>query len=278
MAKLHQMKVHTFFFLLASGESFYVSPTLILVAFAFTPAMAQTNDTATNQTNPSSMPGSSVAASDLYGIGVRVGFYLQTLGMSFNCIAIMNGEKTAALGIKLAASSNIIAILISWTILVRQKEISPAEARLVLGLLGLFLAPGLTSLLNSQYAVEESVGMALLLVSIVWVNIANLWFWASLYRELPALGTAGRVWYFTSVSVTGWYRTYMLVAFSIITITTMTGVIWILILWFNKEARNDEEMRTPGAVGYGFYVFMLLDYWNCGRRRNYQVEWAYSAN
>src|SRR2546430_16170082 len=57
--------------------------------------------------------GSSIAARDLYGLGVRLGFYLQGSAWIFH---LLRPDKESGRGLKLACGSITIAILASWTV------------------------------------------------------------------------------------------------------------------------------------------------------------------
>ena len=94
---------------------------------------------------------SSLAASDLYGTGIRVGVYLQSVGMFL--ASIPGGSKRAGAGVKLASSANIIAILAAWTILVHYRNISPCEAWLIITLMNMLsVAAGMT--LYNNYRID----------------------------------------------------------------------------------------------------------------------------
>jgi len=78
--------------------------------------------------------GSPVAGNELYGIGIRIGLYLQSLGMLLACARLT--QKSGA-GFKLASAANMIAILAALTRLLSLKALSPCEAWLVLLLVSL---------------------------------------------------------------------------------------------------------------------------------------------
>jgi hypothetical protein len=60
---------------------------------------------------------------------------------------------------------------------------------------------------------KKTGGIAILFagVSVIWQTVLFMWFFATLYRKLPLLGTYNRVWFFTAVDVSGWFRIMMLV-------------------------------------------------------------------
>ena len=75
--------------------------------------------------------GSSAAASDLYGLGVHAGFYVQGLGILIN---LPRNLEDSGAGLKLACGSISLSILVSRIILAAQANISSAKAFLVLSL------------------------------------------------------------------------------------------------------------------------------------------------
>src|SRR5271163_1828400 len=143
--------------------------------------------------------GSALAASDLYGLGIRVGLYVQSGGMLLSCCPL---NKRFGTGIKLASASNMIAILASRTVPVRNGEISPCEAWLIISLMAMLSIPASVAVFNPHTIIGEGVGIFLICVALVWTNAAELWFWTRLYSDLPSLGTPGLIWFFVDVSVT----------------------------------------------------------------------------
>ncbi|KAM7215761.1 hypothetical protein V8F06_008871 [Rhypophila decipiens] len=150
--------------------------------------------------------GNQVAAADVYGLGVRVGLYTQTIGMLIAAASFHTG------GIKLAGSAIMIAYLACWTQLARAGEFSPCEAWLIGTLVGTTAVSGQVVSLIPDSSI---VGTFLLLVASVWALATNIWFWSTLYARLPPLGTRGVVWFFTEVQINGWFRVFMLVLLSI---------------------------------------------------------------
>lgn len=99
--------------------------------------------------------GSETAAQDVYGLGVRLGLYLQSIGMIF----CMLRSRRSGTGVKLASGAISISILSSWTVLASNAEFSPCEAYLVLFLLSALLAPGKMVLFNIDSVVGEGLGL-----------------------------------------------------------------------------------------------------------------------
>lgn len=150
--------------------------------------------------------GSSVAASDIYGTGVRFGIYFQVFGMLLSCIRLKSQ------GLKLTSAASALAILVSWTILVQRKELSGAEAWMILSLVSLFVLPAASAVSAPKNIVGEGVGLVALLVSQFWFIVAYIWFWASLYKTLPSLDTSDSAWFFVAVNIKHWFRLYMLIS------------------------------------------------------------------
>ena len=82
--------------------------------------------------------GNPSAAGDLYGIGLRLGAYLQIIGMLLACV---DSQKRSRVGIKLLSSSVCLSLFTAWTILVAESALSPCEAWLILSLTAAYGAP-----------------------------------------------------------------------------------------------------------------------------------------
>ena len=127
-------------------------------------------------------------------------------------------------------------------------------------------------LCNPSAIVGEAFGIFVLGVSLFWISVAQLWFWAKLSRELPSLGTPGLAWFFVNVRIDGWYRTFALVgtSVSIIVAIVEVGFTWWL-CWLAFEAWTegnddidvDENFRAVisllalGFLGMGFIVWVF---------------------
>jgi hypothetical protein len=174
--------------------------------------------------------GNPNAAGDLYGIGLRVGAYLQIAGMLLSCLG---SERRSRSGIKLLSSSICLSLFTAWTILVANGALSPCEAWLVLSLTAAYGAPRHAAMNDSE---KTNGGIAIMCcaVSVIWQEILFLWFFATLYRELPLLGTSNRIWFFTAVDVAGWFRVLMLVA-------TCVNCLWLpfeMVAYLNLISRR----------------------------------------
>lgn len=149
--------------------------------------------------------GNPAAAADLYGSGIRIGIYMQTIGM---LMSLVGAEQP---NFKFAAATNTLAVLLSWTILAQRKSFSPCEAWLILSITGTFVFPGGAALCNIEDVAGEGIGIAAIWVSILWLFSSIVWLFASLLHRLPVLGTPYVVWIFVRVRIDGWFRTLMLV-------------------------------------------------------------------
>src|SRR5579862_2631170 len=149
--------------------------------------------------------GNPDAAGDLYGLGLRVGAYMQVFGMILSCI---RDHRRSRIGVKLLSASVCVALLTALTVLIARRTISPCEAWLVLSLINVYGIPRFAAV-NESPKNHGGVAVLLCLISVVWQELLHLWFFATLYRSLPRLGTSNQVWFFASVDITGWFRIFM---------------------------------------------------------------------
>ena len=204
--------------------------------------------------------GSGLAASDLYGTGVRMGIYLQALGMIFACIRI----KSA--GIKLACAAIILAVLGSWSILVARKDVSPAEAWVILSIVGTLWIPAGGALFCPTAIVGEGVGAFALLVAVFWNAIALSVFWGSDYKALPILGTSDTAFFFAKVSLRHWFRTFAFVM-GIIQIIYTIPVIVIVFTFIKKgseawlQGKDELDLASLGKTKKQSLFFVKMSEW-----------------
>jgi hypothetical protein len=204
--------------------------------------------------------GSGLAASDLYGTGVRVGIYLQALGMICTCI------RLKSVGLKLACSALILAVLSSWSILVARKDVSPAEAWLIISIVSILWLPASSALLCPTAVVGEAVGTVALLVATFWNAVAMCQFWSSSYKNLPLLGTSDAAFFFSKVSLKHWFRTLMFV----ISICQVIGTIPLIIIevgvikkgaevWL--QGKDELNLSRLGATMNESLLFVKISEW-----------------
>jgi hypothetical protein len=158
------------------------------------------------------------AAADVYGLGVRLGFYLQGFTQLLHIIPL---RKDSGRGVKLACASIAISILASWSILAGDKLISPCETFLVTFILNSVSLPAGLAVINPDAIVGEGIGLMLFMITLVWTNVATTWTYAKLWHTLPLLDTENVVFFFAPVSVTGGFRIFALV---------MSLLSWLLLL------------------------------------------------
>ncbi|PVH72949.1 hypothetical protein DL98DRAFT_659751 [Cadophora sp. DSE1049] len=139
------------------------------------------------------MAGSSIAAGDLYGAGVRVGIYLQGFGM---LLPIFRSGTEHGRGLKIAAGCLTLSFLASWTLLASKKLFSPCEAYLILHILTSTSIPAFLAVHNPRTIVGEGIGLIVLMVTHLWLVGAFTWTCARLVYTLPLFDTANIVFFF----------------------------------------------------------------------------------
>lgn len=190
--------------------------------------------------------GNPDAAQDLYGLGVRIGFYLQALGMLLymysgeigdnennggennsnennsnnNDRNSNSGEQNIGerhsgenygQGLKVASGTITVSILAAWFRFAARGLFSPCEAVIVLLLLISLYFPAKLTLSNPRTIIGEMVGLIALLLVELGTCSALLWTFARLVITLPVLGTENVVFFFAKVALDGWFRVAALV-------------------------------------------------------------------
>lgn len=180
--------------------------------------------------------GDPSAAADLYGIGVRIGIYLQSIGM------LVSLFQELGKGYKLAISSNANGLLLAWTILMQRNAFSFCESYLILIEVSCFLLPGSIIIVDFQTAANEIVGLIGLLLALCWLNAGALWLFTTHYSQLPQLGTSNVGWMFARVRLDGWYRIFLIVFWS--TTCFVLAIVIILVFFLLKFVlRNADDER-----------------------------------
>jgi hypothetical protein len=182
--------------------------------------------------------GDSQVAADIYGTGVRLGVYFQVVGL---CLSAAVGKGR---GIKLSCGATMMALLISWTNLVTHQNISPAESIVILTLLEALFFPISAAFLCEEAWIGEGIAMSCCILANLWTAIAYIWFWATLYEGLPALGTPGFTWFFKQVSIDGWYRPFNLV---MLTLLLLLPAAYLSIKGWVYVAVAVKAWAAPGA-------------------------------
>ncbi|KAH0541893.1 hypothetical protein FGG08_003698 [Glutinoglossum americanum] len=226
---------------------------LLLLTLAVPTSLAANSTTA----NPTT-PGDPVAATDLYGLGVRVGFYLQGFGAS---MLLFRPQKDSGRGIKLACGGVALSVIVAWTILAARGQLSPCEAFIGLWIVASVALPAQLTFFNPDSIVGEGVGLLISTVLQLWSLVAGLWMACDLVKTLPLLGTANVVFFFAKVSLLGWYRTLSIVLFSI-TLSYMIFWAWYMAKLGKVVMRcyldGETEMTEKERKGVQFIPERLL--------------------
>jgi hypothetical protein len=198
--------------------------------------------------------GNATAAQDLYGLGVRLGFYLQALAM---ILYLYGTEKNYGKGLKVASGSITVSILASWYSFAARQEFSASEAIIVILTPMTLLITAKHTLLNPRTILGELIGLTTLMLTELATCGALLWLFATLVHTLPRLGTPNVVFFFARVSLTGWFR-YVALAYCIVDATTSLRVIYrifrlIMMTWVcyadgRSGFTEDETQRVTKMV------------------------------
>jgi len=178
-------------------------------------SVSQVNLSLVRRTN-----GNPNIAGDLYGVGLRVGAYLQIFGMLLSCI---RSENRSRAGILLLSSAVCLSLFFALSIVVARREISPCEAWLVLTLAAAYGSPRFCAV-NEDNKPKAGIATVCCLVSLLWQQVFYFWFWTTGYRKLPLLGTDNQVWFFAPVDLAGWFRIFMLVVTCLETFVTAASI------------------------------------------------------
>lgn len=189
--------------------------------------------------------GNSDAGQDLYGLGVRIGFYLQSLGM---LLYMYSGEKDYGQGLKVASGSITISMLASWFGYAARGLLSPSEAVIVLLIIISLNFPAKATLANSRTIVGEMLGLATMLVVELATCAALLWTFARLVDgDLPTLGTPNVVFFFAEVGLNGWFRYLVLVYCAIDALTSLSFAYKVI-----RVAKVVGGLYFKGQIGEGY--------------------------
>ena len=196
--------------------------------------------------------GNEEASSDLYGIGVRIGLYLQGAAYLIGYICIKHIDLT----VYLLGSLLAFSFLTSWNRLVDHVLISPAEAWIILLLIFSFLNPAELLILLRVFLVYRSNGrenptrhaarqvlksavggqgilFLLMAISVVWFSVSELRFWTTSIKDLPDLGTKSHAWIFHEISsLQGSLRDIMIFWSVLYLVFTIGGFFfWAVLVW-----------------------------------------------
>jgi hypothetical protein len=205
--------------------------------------------------------GNNVSAIDIYGLGVRIGFYLQSLGISITTFRQFRNLVRAKVYADevderdephsdtpvLAFAIVTIAVLINLTTQIANRNISPAEVIVVLNILSTntLVNLGLLSLGVGDFR-GNGIGYLLNLCCSAWVPILLMWIWIKGRTVLPLLGTSNHTWFFAKVRIDGWFWIYSTVQISItaifLIIVLLVGVVFVGTAtkwWWQHRAESD---------------------------------------
>jgi hypothetical protein len=110
----------------------------------------------------------------------------------------------------LASSAIQASILVSLSVLLHRADISPAEVLIIVAELGFAFLPATMALLSIDSG-GQGLGVTIFVASTLWYDGILTWFWARGYAALPLLDTTNAAFFYTQVSLTGWFRTLNLV-------------------------------------------------------------------
>lgn len=216
--------------------------------------------------------GNAVAASDLYGKGVRIGIYLQVTGMLLSCC------RKKARGMKLTCAASMLGMLAAWTYLTQGGDISPAEAWLILGLASLLYFPANCAMYDPKAIIGETTASIALLVSMFWNVVSYFRFWTTLYKTLPQLETSHSTWIFARVHLQHWYRKYSIFN-GVVMVISFIFVIFLLFqtialgrrTWYEGKEELDEKdlpkqarknmaggMISGAVLGFIYFILGII--------------------
>jgi hypothetical protein len=179
----------------------------------------------------------------MYGLGVRIGFYIQALAMILYTHGRRNGNGPGK-GLKLASGSISIALLSAWFVSAARASFSPSEAAIVLLILLTISVPGKLTLMSIYTIPGEAIGLVSLLLFEIAFRAAQLWLFANLVITLPHLGTENIIFLFVPVRIDGWFR-WVALAYCSIAAILLFGfvytVILIALLTLRKESDGDDN-------------------------------------
>jgi hypothetical protein len=146
--------------------------------------------------------GNQVTAPDLYGIGVRIGLYLQ--GVSSIIHGFRIHEFVPSGTSLLLTTSNLFAILVSLLKLLAARTISPAESLVTLSMVGSVIA----GCVNGASTIDvrgTGLGVLFFMVCSGMSMSIQTWLYSRGRLVLPLLGTANTTWFFVEVQLNDWF-------------------------------------------------------------------------
>lgn len=195
--------------------------------------------------------GNPEAAHDLYGLGVRLGFYLQALGMLLYNFA---GGTDYGRGLKVASGAITVSVLASWYVFAARSIFSPCEAFIVLQVLAALSYPAEMTLLNPRTILGEIIGLVIMLLADLGSSAALWWTFVRLVNTLPTLGTENLAFFFARVTINGWFRYLVLVICAVDTYTTFQLARKVVCVFdYCGECYTEWRAGNRNGVTFQFY-------------------------
>ncbi|GBF62854.1 hypothetical protein TMEN_5440 [Trichophyton mentagrophytes] len=217
--------------------------------------------------------GNPEAAQDLYGLGVRVGFYLQGLGVilyDYDPDDEVEDTNTATTrgsqeikneygkGLTIASTSIALAILASWFVFAARAEFSAAESVIILLIISSVLQVAMSTLPEPRVMVRELTGVVTVLLTKLGLCTALLWTFAVLVKRLPPLGTKNLVFFLAPVRLDGWFRYLALVYLAVDAVVSLRfawkvlQIVVIIICEYRRDGMPTERgiLQTSDILGW----------------------------
>lgn len=164
--------------------------------------------------------GSEQAATELYGLGVRIGMYLQGIAFLFR---LTDTEPIPPMSITLIPFS----IYCGWAKVVSRRTISPAESLVVMGIIAVVYFPNSISLTyfirKEKFTITTALASALNFATMWFSKLAVLWFWSVGWKVLPRLETENVTFFFAKIAIDN--RGYRIFALTYAIISTIQGLV-----------------------------------------------------
>ena len=238
---------------LSAAGNILLSFTLIVLASA-SPLSAPLKSTRWSKDLRSRSVGADSAASDLYGLGIRLGIYFQATGA---LLALGYQDQVFTITSLLV---NMAAVLISWSIFASRLAFSVSEAYLILvevTTLGLPLTPLAISISKGRESEgTRTVCVAAAMAVVLWGYVDFIVLFSGLRHRLPMLGTKGTGWMmmYGNGDLVGYAGKNILILLCIalplmafVFLATALGATAILWKWLRKQTAQPVEEQPTEA-------------------------------
>ncbi|KAI2636493.1 hypothetical protein GGS26DRAFT_497439 [Hypomontagnella submonticulosa] len=191
---------------------------------------------------------------DLYGLGVRLGLYLQF-------IALVLARPSVKLAFKAINSSTIAFILANFIVLVREttsRTLRAPEAYLLFFL----LAPQLAVNIIGTDVIKGSINLRGVVAILLWAAFVFYfnWFWWVGLDVLPMSGCEDEYgFFFTKVSLRGWFRTFNKVIWTVADVGFGVVILMSFIQFIALLGRSNPHLKLEKAEDWGDLAII------CGR-------------